>query len=170
MPFLKNIYLLLSNINVIYITVLCFLAAAAVMDSSTGKISNKITFPLVLYGAVFGHDSPVMKIACFLVIFVIGAIRLIGMGDLKLWIGVCLSIGFFDGLLAMLVALSLFVLWNFLSGKASFVRLKTFAVNSFGTRKIAQADESYKEPFAVFLLLGSASVMLLRIILPFLNC
>lgn len=72
-------------------TCLLFLMAAAIADGQDRRIPNKITLPFLLCGLLYSvltnAESLILKIVFLIIMFLFGWTGLIGLGDIKLIMG-----------------------------------------------------------------------------------
>lgn len=91
-------------------------ALAAIWDIRTRKIPNFLTFPAMLFGIIYactmGTEIGLERILLLIVLFMIGASNLFGIGDLKL----IMAIGALNGTLCMGITVAfaalLIIIWD----------------------------------------------------------
>lgn len=139
------------------IVTLSILAIASGFDVITRKIPNWITFPAMLLGigySIYAREAIIAKIALVLFFFMFGALRYMGMGDIKLIMTLILLENPFLACLSVVVAAILAVITAECI-KQGNTRNGLFVLNAAMISKtLPKAREGARIPFAPCLLIG----------------
>lgn len=147
--------------NVIF---LIFLTIAAVVDAKTSKIKNVIVVPMLLIGILsFSNTADLLfKIGSIIFILIIGYTRIMGMGDLKLWMGMAVYMGLLDSIYAIGAAAALFILFYLITDYKESVKILRIFKNQVLYEKKIERFEQKAHPFGPFMAVGSLVIMVWR--------
>ena len=153
------------GMNISWNYIFCvFLIVVAVIDAKTSKIPNKIVIPVLIFGLLGAKDivDLLFKIGSVFLILIIGYTRIMGMGDLKLWMCMAVYIGLLDSIYAIGIAAAVFVLYYLIAEHKETVKtLKLFKNQILYEKKIVKFEQkSY--PFGPFMAIGSFVIMIWR--------
>lgn len=141
------------------------LISAATADVLTMKIPNIITIPAIFLGlmSVKDYADLIFKIIAIVVIAIIGYTRIMGMGDLKLWMATATFIGLLDSIYAIGIASALFIIILLLFDyKATIKTMRIFKNQILYQQKIKKFDQK-AYPFGPFMALGVIIMVIWRI-------
>lgn len=158
-----------------YIATLIIVLIAAVFDCKTKKIPNW----LILAGLITGILMNIVykatltdifvKIAVMVVILIFGSFRLLGMGDIKLWLVMTLLIG---GIYSSVIICSgsiLLIIYAIIKDKGEAFR--TVFISAYDTVSNKRINKDIKEisskgyPLAVFLIIPTVVITIVKILI-----
>lgn len=141
------------------------LMAAAYYDSDSFRIPNRITFTAMGIGLVATlFVSPLIclqRLAAICVLFFFGMFGLMGMGDLKLCMGLVALCGWLDALYIVVIACVLMILWCLIENPyraISEIKSAFFCI----LVRTQPSGMGKKYPFSVFLFVGFMCLMFAR--------
>lgn len=144
------------------ITLIC----AAYSDVKSRRIPNNLTFPvmgigLLLAGFPFRAEAYI-RIAGWLVLYMVGRARLMGMGDLKLCMAVLCMRGIHDTWVMFVSGLLIMTCYCFITDRENTIYAFKNVYNMifYHGKLVIQSTKKY--PFAVFLALGYLCTFLIR--------
>lgn len=135
---------------------------AAMFDCKTMKIPNAISFSLMGFGIVwnvlFNKEDWWINFIAFMIIFLFGSLRLMGLGDIKMLMAFSLIAGWYCTLFTILFSCVLFIVVQFVFNfkNTLFVINSTlFYMKSKNIKEIKEStSDSDKKPFFIYILLG----------------
>lgn len=137
---------------------LCILIVASCTDIQYQKVPNIITFPGILIGLICSvYPYPlclIYKIGWLIIYMVIGSLRIMGMGDLKLCMAVLALRDPIEAAIMLLAGTSLLFLYCLATESKNMVEtlMDTVHMLFYQTGPVKRSENIY--PFAVFLALG----------------
>lgn len=147
--------------NVIFLTIM---GCVAFIDVKTMKIPNAIVIPFLITGLLSFTDITdlVFKAGSVLFILIIGYTRIMGMGDLKLWMCMAVFMGLLDSIYAIGIAALLFIIFCLVTDYKSSIKTMWLLKNQIlYERKIKKFDQK-AYPFGPFMAAGSLAIMVWR--------
>lgn len=142
---------------------LIILLIATIWDVECRRIPN----PLMVIGIVIGLFSDwslyafFCKILSLFLIFCIGYFRIMGMGDLKLWMVITSFVGLESSIIILGFAAFYLCIYAFLKNTKEARLILKHLYYAFQTRQIPLTVEQTGYPFAPFLFLSSVGYFLL---------
>ena len=145
---------------------LAILPVCAVTDAISYRSPNALTFPAMLLGLcaslATAPTEAVFRLFLAVVLFYLGRLRIMGMGDLKLWMAVLFLRGGYESSLMMLFAVAFMFLYCLMTdGNSAFSFLKHIA-SLFTGKAYVKKGPSKEYPFAVFMAAGYPLALLLN--------
>lgn len=144
------------------ITLIC----AAYSDVKSRRIPNNLTFSvmgigLLLAGFPFRAEAYI-RIAGWLVLYMVGRARLMGMGDLKLCMAILCMRGIHDTWVMFVSGLLIMTCYCFITDRENTIYAFKNVYNMifYHGKLVIQSTKQY--PFAVFLALGYLCTFLIR--------
>lgn len=144
--------------NLTLMITLCILIIASCTDVQTQKVPNIVTFPAMVVGLIFSlYPNPfetVIRIGWIVVLLVIGSMRIMGMGDLKLCMAVMTLRGAQEASIMLFTGSILLLIYCLVTEEKDTVESIKDLIRMFvyHTGIVKRSDNIY--PFAVFLALG----------------
>lgn len=146
-----------------YILCLIILLVATIWDLEYRRIPNELTAVGVFLGlfwdwSLYGFFC---KLLSLFLIFCIGYFRLMGMGDLKLWMMITSFVGLENSIIILGFAALYLCAYAFLKNTQEARMILKHLFYSFQTRQIPLVVEQKGYPFAPFLFLSAIGYFLL---------
>lgn len=141
--------------NITVILALAVLQICAVTDALSYRIPNALTFPSMLIGLALSFATNpgegLFRLSLGLVLFYLGRLRIMGMGDLKLWLAVLFLRGGYESSLMMVIAaLFMFVICLLTDTDGALSLIKRLLSPLFKNAPETQ-NPSTVYPFGVFM-------------------
>lgn len=135
------------------IIMLLFLVPASIIDNRTNKIPNYISFSFITMGflwcLMFDTYNIWSSLLAVIGLFFFGMFGLMGIGDIKLLMGISLYCGYKTMLLTVMISLLLLALTEFiLAPKKTVIVIRDVFIG-----KLSVYDGN-KKPFSVYILFG----------------
>lgn len=135
---------------------------ASIFDCRTMKIPNAISFSFmgvgIVWNALFNKESWWMNLIAFVIIFLFGSLRLMGLGDIKMLMGLTLIAGWYCTLLSILFSCVLFALIQMVFRfKQTWYTINNtlFLIKTGNVTEIKKSTVvSDKKPFFIYILFG----------------
>lgn len=127
---------------------------ASYFDIKTRKIPNWLCFSSIAIGLFLSRSftSFVWHMFTLLFLFALSAFRLMGHGDMKLWMAISTYVNFEGTMYIMIIAAVMMIIYAICtSTKSSFNVIKTFYYDFIYNKRICFFDQK-DYPFASFLL------------------
>lgn len=156
-----------------------FLLYSAYTDVVNGKIKNYITFPMMILGLILNTYMDGLKgfqlsisgvisaIALSLIVFII--IRNLGMGDIKLLMGIGSFVGAVNLFSIYLLSLVLFLIVQAVVDKRFFSRLKEtgwhIKIYTQTFEPIAFSKDDKPKAFAPYILMGTILMLIVQTVI-----
>lgn len=135
---------------------------AAIIDKKKMRIPNWITFPSIFLGLalnfVISWQEGLISLGIIIVLFFIGAIGFLGMGDLKLMMAVVALKGWLCAIVVLGVASILLAVHK--------VKIEKYQLNFKRLIKPNETDGGLRVPFAPYMLLGYVFYFFTYVITP----
>lgn len=141
---------------------LLFLFRCSYTDLKTGKIRNKTVFPMILMGLLLCNDHRLLmgRVLGIIFIFFFGMTGLLGMGDLKLWMGICSFLGFLHSSYAVIIGAFLLIVYAVCKERyKAWEVVRTTIFHALFNRKFVKPEDQKGYRMAPFLMAGSIIVM-----------
>ncbi len=139
---------------------------AAYSDVKERKIPNKLTFPIMGIGLLLSgfpfRTEAYIRIAGWLVLYMVGRVRLMGMGDLKLCMAVLCMRGIHDTWVMFVSGLLLITCYCFITDRQNTIYAFKNAYNIFFNHGKLVVQSTKRYPFAVFLAIGYLCTFFIR--------
>lgn len=126
----------------------------AVTDIRKHKIYNFVTFPLIIFGLIFGPDVLYVRILWVLFLFILGMFSIIGLGDIKLWMGMGTVMGVLNACYSMMAACIFFIAILSIFDKKDRMIIYTHLKNIMLNQKPHMITDEKPKPFAPYMLAG----------------
>lgn len=142
------------------IFMLLFLIPASIIDNKTSKIPNYISFPFIMMGflwcLMFDITNVWSSLLAVIGLFFFGMLGLMGIGDIKLLMGIALFCDYKVMLLTIIFSLLLLAITEFISAPKNTVDVikNTFKGDLY-------IYKSRKEPFSIYILFALLTVLTL---------
>lgn len=136
-------------------------------DLKEGRIPNLIVLPLILVGFAFSVADKTLNLAMvagFGLYLVIGFLKLMGMGDIKVFMMINAFMGLKFSLVTLFLASVFLIIYAFIAyHKESVNQTKKLVLQAVNKR--VEIDKNHKYPFAVFILAGFVVVCISKLVL-----
>lgn len=135
---------------------LVILTIATIWDIRTKKIPNL----LILSGLIGGFlrmssvNSVIWAIIFLVILLLFSSLRLIGNGDIKLWMVISLFTGILGSCIIMLFAVGLFFLYGLIRYKKAALHIYITSFTNLATKQGIKRYTGIEIPFAPFMLAG----------------
>jgi len=139
------------------LTLIFFLMFAVITDMNKQIIPNYITFSLmfigVVYTSIFARSELIPNLIALIVMFFIGMLGLIGLGDIKLLMGINCLCGWRIMLIGLFFACLLCILYTLVTKPSEVIDATKSLIQATKTRnKMLITGE--KKPFAPYIAFG----------------
>lgn len=141
-----------------FLILLSFLVPASIIDCKTKHIPNAISFSFMAIGLiwniVFDIDNLIFNAIAFLLIFIFGYFRFMGLGDIKMLMGIALFSGWQYALCSLILGS---VLLLFYSLVFHFAHLKSAVrgfINALKYKHLYLLRTGKSFPFMIFISIG----------------
>lgn len=145
-------------VNVIFFMIL---GLAALFDIKTRKIPNELFCIGIISGFLLFPQGMLGKVLGLLFVFGFGYLRLMGMGDIKLWMVIIMFTGFTLSCFIIAGAALLFILYSVCKNPAIVRDIHALFQHFILAHKIGNIDEKGM-PFAPFILI---SALILKVVI-----
>ena len=147
---------------------LLILLAVACFDIQTHKIPNSICLYSGFLGFLMCDADPKMyatRIVGILFIFFLGMLRMMGLGDIKLWMAATACIGFLPATYGLGLGAFFFAVFSVLhKPQESISIIKDMFISIFKYGRFPKRWEQPEYPFAPFIFTGTAVLTVLGVI------
>lgn len=158
-----------------YIATLIIVLIAAVFDCKTKKIPNCLILAGLITGVIMNIvykatlTDIFVKIAVMIIILIFGSFRLLGMGDIKLWLVMTLLIG---GIYSSVIICSgsiILIIYAVIKDKGE--AFKMVFISAYDAVSNKRVNKDIKEiggkgyPLAVFLIMPTAVITIVKILI-----
>lgn len=130
------------------------LVIAAIWDYFYRKIPNWLICLGLIIGWLFSTCSIPERILSLLALFIIGMFRLMGMGDIKLWMVIALFLGFIDSCYLMGLAALLLILHQFIKNWKNTMNILTISLKDFWLTKKIRIFDQISYAFSPYILIS----------------
>lgn len=144
---------------------------AAGIDLKTKKIPNLLICVGALTAVCFivfiehlGSAEAVIRIVSVIILFFFGMLRLIGLGDIKLWMVITLFIGILRSSIIIAAASLLLVIWQNIVNNKEARRLTFLAFYQLKIEKKIVIYEQKKHAFAPYVAVATTIMFLLEVL------
>lgn len=145
---------MLLIIKTILAVCLCFIAA--VFDWKSRKIPNTLTFGAMILGLLMSASlkEVLWKVIGLAFLFLLGYLRLMGLGDLKLWMALSTLIGFLPSTYCIGLGALLLIIHGFIEDpKSSMDIVRIMFTELYYTGKFTKLEQK-KYAFAPYIFVG----------------
>lgn len=144
---------------------LAVLLLAAITDTKYGKIPNKLVFAGMVIGLLFSPSLSALlfKILGIVFLYFFGMLRLMGFGDIKLWMVIVSFSGFLPSCWIVLIGSLLLIGYVMVKNTKeadSIIRITVW--QAVHLRKFTRPEQT-GYPFAPFLFTGAAIYLLIQL-------
>lgn len=153
---------MVKNIVLVLLLFIC-----SIYDLKERRIPNDILGVGILFGFLSSGSliEILWKIVALLFLFFFGMLRIMGMGDLKLWMFLSTYVGFMDSFVIMVAAAILLILYGWLKNKKETTLIFRHLLISFKTKRKPQVIEQTSYAFAPFILTATLFYLLKGVVL-----
>lgn len=146
-----------------FFVLIAMLGCAACYDVAYYKIPNILPVAGITWGMLSSASvaDAVWKIIAVAALFFLGMLRLMGSGDMKLWMATACIVGFGKSLAVVFISICLLAVYALLVRPQESKGILKAAVYSPDVRSGKTRIEGSAYPFAPFLFLGAACVYVL---------
>ena len=156
-----------------YIFTIIFIFTAGITDKKINKIPNFLILIGFIIGFLFNffidklslYDNCLRLIVC-IIIFFVGMLRILGGGDIKLWMVLNILIGSIESAIAIMTASVLIILFAVFSDKNNMLKVYVSLLKAknkdFSVEKGKENEKGY--PLALFLIIPVVTISILKMV------
>jgi len=110
------------------------------------------------------YKEIIAKAVFIIILFFFGSLKLMGIGDIKLWMVITGILGIKESCLIIITALLMFIIYGLINDYSNNIKIVILSIIQFANKEKAQIDNQKAYPFAPFMAIPTILVCIVEII------
>lgn len=151
------------------ISIILIMLIASYTDIKYMKIPNILFFTgiilCLLYDFVFmpiSYKEIIAKAVFIIALFFFGSLRLMGIGDIKLWMVITGILGIKESLLIIIIALLMFIIYGLIKDYSDNIKVVVLSITQLKNKEKVRIDNQKAYPFAPFMAIPTILVCIVE--------